>query len=66
MSKFITRNNAEGLCEQALVSKFFELSNDLKRSQQAAAGRPFILASLETVEAELNRKRARKAPAPGC
>jgi hypothetical protein len=67
-SQFITRNEVEDICEEALQSKFMDLMNDLMRTQRLQAERTFALASLETVEAELNRKRARKSryPTPGC
>jgi hypothetical protein len=67
-SQFITRNEIEDLCEEELQSKFSALVNDLMRTQRMQAERAFALASLETVEAELNRTRALKArwPSPRC
>jgi hypothetical protein len=69
MSQLITRNEVEDLCEQELQSKFYDLMQDLIRSQNMLNERAMALASLETVEAELNRKRARsrvRVPAPNC
>ena len=67
-SQFIVRSEIEDLCEEELQSKFSTLVNVLMRTQREQAERTFALASLETVEAELNRKRALKAlrPSPGC
>jgi hypothetical protein len=67
-SQFIVRSEIEDLCEEELQSKFSALVNDLMRTQREQAERTFALASLETVEAELNRKRALKGcrPSPGC
>ncbi len=64
-TEFITRQEAEVLCEGALESKFAKLMADLMRTN---IERAFALASLETVEAELNRKRSHKPgwPAPRC
>jgi len=64
----ITRNEIEDLCEGELQSKFYAIMNDLIRTQRWQAERTMALASLETVEAELHRKRALKSrfPAPGC
>ena len=62
MSQMITRNEVEDLCEQELQSKFYGLMQDLIRSQNILNERAKALASLETVEAELNRKRAFRAP----
>ena len=64
----ITRNEIEDLCEGELQSKFSAIMNDLIRTQRWQAERTMALASLETVEAELNRKRALKSryPAPRC
>lgn len=59
-SQFIARNEVEDLCEEVLQSKFCDLMNDLMRTQRWQAERTFALTSLATVEAELNRKRARK------
>jgi hypothetical protein len=61
MSQLITRNEIEDLCEEELRSKFYDIMNDLIRTQRWQAERVMALASLETVEAELNRKRAIKS-----
>ena len=68
MSPLITRNEVEDLCEQELQSKFYALMQDLIRSQNMLNERAKALASLETVEAELNRKRALRprCPTPKC
>ena len=68
MNQLITRNEVEDLCEEALQSKFYGLMQDLIRSQNMLNERAMALASLETVEAELNRKRALKSrfPSPRC
>jgi hypothetical protein len=64
----IPRNEIEDLCEGELQSKFSALMNDLVRTQTMECQRLMALASLETVSAELARKRALKSrfPAPGC
>jgi hypothetical protein len=56
------------LCEQELQPKFYGLMQDLIRSQNMLNERAMALASLETVEAELNRKRAfgRRVTPPKC
>ena len=64
MSQLITRNEIEDLGEEALQSKFYAIMNDLIRTQRWQAERAMALASLETVEAELNRKRAQKSRFP--
>jgi hypothetical protein len=53
------------LCEGALESKFAKLMADLMGTNTERA---FALASLETVEAELNRKRSQALglSAPKC
>jgi hypothetical protein len=68
MSQMITRNEVEDLCEGELQSKFYDLTQDLIRSQNMLNERARALAALETVEAELNRKRALRprCPAPRC
>jgi hypothetical protein len=68
MSQLVTRNEVEDLCEQELQSKFYALMQDLIVSQNILNERAKALASLETVEAELNRKRALKPryPSPRC
>jgi len=64
MSQLITRHEVEDLCEQELQSKFYDLMQDLIRSQNMLNERSKALASLETVEAELNRKRALRPSLP--
>lgn len=59
MSKLITRFQTEAMDDQVLVSKFFDLHAVLVRTQREQGERLEALASLETVEAELNRRRAR-------
>ena len=68
MSQLITRNEVEDLCERELESKFYDLMQALIRSQNMLNERAMALASLETVEAELNRKRAfgRRCPPLKC
>jgi hypothetical protein len=67
-SQFINLNEVEDLCEEVLQSKFTDLMADLMRTQRLQAERTFTLTSLETVEAELNRKRAQRSrfPSPRC
>jgi hypothetical protein len=59
----IPTSEIEDLGEEALQSKFCALRNDLLRAE---GQRTMALASLQTVQAELNRKRALKSryPAP--
>ena len=59
----IPTSEIEELCEEALQSKFCAIRNDLLRAEGM---RTMALASLQTVQAELNRKRALKSryPAP--
>ena len=59
MSQLITRNEVEDLCEGELQSKFYAIMSDLIRTQNMLNERAMALASLETVEAEMNRRRAR-------
>jgi len=69
MRQLITINEVEDLCEGELQSKFYAIMNDLSRTQRWQGERTMALASLETVEAELNRKRAKsrvRAPALNC
>ena len=68
MSQLITRYEIEDLCEEELRSKFCAIMNDLIRTERWQCERQMALASLETVEAELHRKRALKSrfPAPRC
>lgn len=68
MSQLTTRDEVEDLCEQELQSKFHALMQDLIWSQNVLNERAKALTSLETVEAELNRKRAfgRRYTAPKC
>jgi hypothetical protein len=65
-SQLITGNEVEDLCEQELQSKSYARIQDLIRSQNVLNERAMALASPETVEAELNRKRALspRCPAP--
>jgi hypothetical protein len=64
MSQLVTRFQTECLDEAALQSKFANLQEILFRTQREHGERIMALASLETVQAELNRKRALKASAP--
>jgi len=58
MSQLITVSELEPLTEGELRSKFCSISNDLAKSERAAAERPMALASLENVERVLARKIA--------
>ncbi len=60
MSQLITRFQTEDLDEAQLQSKFANLQEILFRTQREQGERVIALASLETVQAELNRKRALK------
>lgn len=60
MSQLVTRKEIEDLEEGQLQSKFCDIMQTLMRTQREQAERVFALASLETVQAELNRKRARR------
>ena len=62
-SKLITRHETEGLDDQELVSRFADLQAILVRTQREQGERLWALASLETLEAERNRRLARR-PAP--
>lgn len=61
----IPRNEIEDFCEEALQSKFCDLRNDLLRAESM---RTMALASLQTVQTELNIKRALNSryPSPRC
>lgn len=59
MSQLITRFQTEALDDAALQSKFTNLQAVLFRTQREQGERLQALASLETVEAEMNRRRAR-------
>ena len=59
MDKLITRFQTETLEDAALQSKFANLQAILFRTQREQGERLQALASLETVEAEMNRRRAR-------
>jgi hypothetical protein len=61
----IPRNEIEDLCEEALQSKFCALRNDLLRAEGL---RTMALASLQTVQTELHRKKALRSrfPSPRC
>ena len=56
MDKLITRFQTEALEDQALQSKFSNLQAILFRTQREQGERLQALASLETVEAEMNRR----------
>lgn len=58
MDKLITRFQTERLDDQVLQSRFTDLQAILFRTQNANGERLRALASLETVEAEMNRRRA--------
>lgn len=58
MPQLITRFQTEALDDQALQSKFTNLQAILFRTQREHGERIQVLASLETVEAEMNRRRA--------
>ncbi len=55
-SHFLTANETEHRSEEALQSKFCELRNELFRAESF---RSMTLAKLQTVQTELNLKRAR-------
>ena len=55
-SRFLTMNETEDRCEEALQSKFCELKNELLRAESMRAS---ALASLQMVQTEINLKRAR-------
>ena len=59
MTQLITRFQTEALDDAALQSKFANLQAILFRTQREQAERLQALASLETIEAEMNRRRAR-------
>ena len=54
-----TRHEIEDLCEKALKAKWSALMFDLVRTQNLFAERTLTLASVETVSAELHRKRGK-------
>ena len=58
MDKLITRFQTETLEDAALQSKFANLQAILFRTQREQGERIQALASLETLEAERNRRRA--------
>jgi hypothetical protein len=58
MNKLITRFQTEALDDASLQSKFANLQAILFRTQREQGERIQALASLETVEAEMNRRRA--------
>ena len=60
MSQLVTRFQTEALDEAALQSKFANLQEILLRTQAAQGERVIALASLETVQAEMNRRRAQR------
>jgi len=57
MSKIITRFAAETSADVELQSKFSNLQQILVRTQAAQGERVIALASMETVQAEMNRRR---------
>jgi hypothetical protein len=59
MTQLITRFQSEALDDATLQSKFTNLQAILVRTQREHGERLQALASLETVEAEMNRRRAR-------
>jgi hypothetical protein len=60
MSKLITRFTTERLGDADLQSKFTCLQEVLIRTQNAYNERAIALASMETVQAEMNRRRAKQ------
>jgi hypothetical protein len=58
MDKLITRFQTEALDDAALQSKFENLQAILFRTQREQGERIQAMASLETVEAEMNRRRS--------
>jgi hypothetical protein len=60
MDKLITRNETERFDDQVLESKFADLQAILSRMQNERGERLRALASLETLEAERNRRLARR------
>jgi hypothetical protein len=60
MDKLITRNETERFDDQVLESKFADLQAILFRTQNAQGERLRALATLETLEAERNRRLARR------
>jgi len=58
MDKLITRFQTEALDDATLQSKFTNLQQILFRTQREHGERVQALAALETVEAEINRRRA--------
>jgi hypothetical protein len=60
MDKLITRFQTERLDDQCLESQFADLQAILFRTQNAYGERLRALASLETLEAERNRRLARR------
>jgi hypothetical protein len=60
-SRFLTMNETEDRCEEALQSKFCELKNELWRAESMRAS---ALVSLQTVQTEINLKRARSSNSP--
>ena len=60
MDKLITRFQTERLDDQCLESQFADLQAILFRTQNACGERLRALASLETLEAERNRRLARR------
>jgi predicted pyridoxine 5'-phosphate oxidase superfamily flavin-nucleotide-binding protein len=65
MSQLITRKEVECLDEGVLQSRFSQIMQDLIRTQMWQFERTQALASLGTVQTELNRKRALKSRISG-
>lgn len=57
--QLIRRHEIEDLCEKALKAKWSALMFDLVRTQDLFAERTLALASVETVSAEMLRKRGK-------
>jgi hypothetical protein len=60
-SQFLNTNESEHRCEETLQSKFCELRNELWRAESMRAR---ALVSLQTVQTEINLKRARSSNYP--
>ena len=60
MDKLITRNETERFDDQVLESRFADLQAILVRTQREQGERRWALASLETLEAERNRRLSRQ------
>jgi hypothetical protein len=62
MSQLVTRFPTEHFDDVELQSKFTNLQQILFRTQREHGERVIALASLEMVQAEMNRRRARLTP----